>query len=223
VRIHGKCLVPPGSHPASGAKVVLEPCTGTAVQQWWLTYPRSISSSLGPIPITLLNSASGMCLSDPGRSKTNGTRVVAGSCNGLRNQAWTPPAGPVSSQIPGRCLDDSGNGTVNGTKIDLWACNGGAAQRWTTEPDGTVRVDGKCLDVHGGGTGSGTPVDLWSCNGTGAQQWHLVPSDGGVTLVNPASALCLTDPGDATADGTGLQIATCASDPSAPGQVWRAQ
>ena len=67
---------------------------------------------------------------------------------------------------------------------------------------------------------AGTPVDLWSCNGTGAQQWQLVPGGGGVSLVNPQSGLCLADPGNATVNGTGLQIATCAS---AAGQAWRAQ
>jgi GH25 family lysozyme M1 (1,4-beta-N-acetylmuramidase) len=220
LRIHGKCLVPPSSSPASGAKVVLAACTGKPVQQWWLTYPRSISPSLGAIPIALRNPASGMCLSDTGWSATNGTRVVVGSCNGFRNQAWTLPAGPVSSQIPGKCMDDSGNKTANGTKIEIWTCNSTSTQKWTTRPDGTVRIHGKCLDVHHGGTSSGTPVDLWSCNGTGAQQWQLVPGGGGVSLVNPQSGLCLADPGNATANGTGLQIATCAS---ATGQAWRAR
>jgi beta-glucosidase len=220
LRIHGKCLVPPSSSPANGAKVVLAACTGAPVQQWWLTYPRSISPSLGAIPVTLLNPASGMCLSDTGWSTTNGTRVVVGSCNGFKNQAWTLPAGPVSSRIPGKCMDDSGNGTANGTKIDIGSCNGSSGQQWTTGPDGTVRVHGKCLDVQHSGTVSGTPVDLWSCNGTGAQQWQLVPGGGGVSLVNPQSGLCLADPGNATVNGTGLQIATCAS---AAGQAWRAQ
>jgi GH25 family lysozyme M1 (1,4-beta-N-acetylmuramidase) len=220
LRIHGKCLVSPGSSPASGAKVQLEPCTGTAVQQWWLTYPRSIKASLGATPITLLNPASGMCLTDPGWSRTNGTRIVMGSCNGYKNQAWTLPAGPVSSQIPGLCMDDSGNATADGTTIDVQACSGTAAQAWITKPDGTVRVHGKCLNTQDGGTASGTPVDLWSCNGTGAQQWHLVPGGGGVSLVNPQSALCLTDPGNATTSGTALQIAACAG---ASGQTWRSQ
>jgi GH25 family lysozyme M1 (1,4-beta-N-acetylmuramidase) len=220
LRIHGKCLVPPSSRPASGAKVVLATCTGKPVQRWWLTYPRSISPSLGTNPIALRNPSSGMCLSDTGFGTANGTRVVVGSCNGFKNQAWTLPAGPVSSQIPGKCMDDSGSKTANGTKVDIWSCNGTSAQRWTTGPDGTVRVHGKCLDVQRSGTASGTPVDLWSCNGTGAQQWQLVPAGGGVSLVNPQSGLCLADPGNATVDGTGLQIATCAS---AAGQAWRAQ
>jgi GH25 family lysozyme M1 (1,4-beta-N-acetylmuramidase) len=220
LRIHGKCLVPPSSSPASGAKVVLAACTGKPGQQWWLTYPRSISASLGPVPITLRNPASGMCLSDTGWSTANGTRVVVGSCNGFKNQAWALPAGPVSSQIPGKCMDDSGNQTANGTKIGISSCTGGSGQQWTTGPDGTVRVHGKCLDVQQGGTASGTPVDLWSCNGTGAQQWQLVPRGGGVSLMNPQSGLCLADPGNATVNGTGLQIATCAN---AAGQEWRVQ
>ena len=220
LRIHGKCLIPPGGSPASGAKVVLAACTGSPAQEWWLTYPRSISPSLGAIPITLFNPASGMCLSDTGWSTANGTRVVVGSCNGFKNQAWTLPAGPVSSQIPGKCLDDSGNKTANGTTIDISSCSSTSGQQWTTRPDGTVRVHGKCLDVQPGGTASGSPADLWSCNGTGGQQWQLVPGRGGVSLVNPQSGLCLADPGNATANGTGLQIATCAS---ATGQAWRAQ
>ena len=36
----------------------------------------------------------------------------------------------------------------------------------------------------------------------------------------PQSGLCLADPGNATANGTGLPMATCAS---ATGQAWRAQ
>ena len=218
LRIHGKCLVPPSSSPASGAKVELETCTGAPVQQWWLTYPRSISPPLGSIPITLFNKATGMCLDDPGWSRANGTRVVAGSCNGHKNQAWTPPAGPVSSRIPVLCMDDRGNAASNGTAIDVSACNGTAAQRWTTEPDGTVRIHGKCLDVHQGGASSGTPVDLSSCTGTGAQRWHLVPGSAGASLVNPNSGLCLADPGNSTADGTGLEVGTCTG---ALGQQWR--
>jgi hypothetical protein len=146
--------------------------------------------------------------------------VVVGSCSGFKNQAWTLPAGPVSSQIPGMCMDDSGNQTANGTKIDVWSCNGGSGQQWTTRPDGTVQIHGKCLDAEHGGTVSGTPVDLSTCKGTGAQQWQLVPGGGGVSLMNPQSGLCLADPANATVNGTGLQIATCAS---AAGQAWRAQ
>jgi len=217
VRIHGKCLTAPGT---AGWKVRLQPCTGAAAGQWLLVYPRGVNPTAGQVPLTLVNPASGWCLDDPGRSTVNGTRVVAASCNGYKDQAWTLPAGPVAAQIPGRCVDVSGGKTTNGTKVDLWACNGTAAQQWTAEPDGTLRLHGKCLDVHAAATASGSPVDLWACNGTGAQQWQLAPSGAGTHLVNPQSGLCLTDPGNTRTNGTGLAISTCAG---APGQVWRAR
>ena len=217
LRIHGVCLTAPGT---AGWKVRLKPCRGAAAGQWRLVYPRSVNSrATGKIPLTLVNPASGWCLADPGGT-TNGTRMVARSCNGNTGQAGTLPAGPVKSQLPGKCLDDHAGSTANGTKIDLWTCNGTAAQAWTAEPDGTLRVRGKCLDVHAGGTASGTAVDLWWCNRTRAQQWHLVSTGAGVSLVNPHSGKCLTDPGNRTGNGTALQIAACAG---APGQKWRVQ
>jgi GH25 family lysozyme M1 (1,4-beta-N-acetylmuramidase) len=216
LRIHGKCVTAQGS---AALRVLLEPCTGAAAGQWMLVYPRSVNPKAGTVPLGLVNPASGWCLGVPG-STSNGTRVLAGSCNGTTYQAWTLPAGPVGSQLPGKCLDDRANSTVNGTTIDLWSCNGTAAQQWTPEPDGTIRVHGKCLDVHSGATASGTPVDLWSCNGTAAQQWHLLPAGAGSGIVNPHSGRCLTDPGDATVSGTALQIVSCAG---APGQRWRVQ
>ena len=125
----------------------------------------------------------------------------------------------MASQIPGQCLDDSGNGTANGNPVDLRSCNGTAAQAWQAEPDATVRVHGKCLDVYHAGHLSGTPVDLYSCNRTGAQHWRAVPDGAGTKLVNPASGLCLADPGDATANGTRIDVITCAA--GDPGMNWR--
>ena len=205
LRIHGKCLTAPAK---GNRKVLLEPCTGAASRQWMLVYPRSVNAKASTIPLALVNPASKWCMADPGSSTTNGTRVVAASCNGYKAQAWTLPAGPVTSQLPGKCVDDSANGAANGTKIDLWSCNGTPAQRWTAKPDGTVRIHGKCLDVHHGGTASGTPVDLWACTGSTAQQWHLVPSGAGVSIVNPHSGRCLTDPGNSTGNVTSLHICT---------------
>jgi GH25 family lysozyme M1 (1,4-beta-N-acetylmuramidase) len=215
VRIHGKCLTAP-SH--AGWKVRLEPCTGAASRQWQLVYPRAVSTTAGRIPLTLVNPASGWCLQDPRWGRANGTRVLAARCNGYKNQSWTLPAGPVTSQVPGTCLDDKANATSDGTQIDLRPCNGTAAQQWLVEPDGTIRDHGKCLDVRGAGVAAGTGVDLWSCHRTVAQQWRLVPDGSGTDLVNPHAGLCLTDPGDAVAGGTALVIDACTA---AAGQRWR--
>jgi beta-glucosidase len=167
----------------------------------------------------LRNRGSGKCLADPNSSTTNGTRVVISSCNGNRNQAWTLPAGPAASQIPGKCLDDSGNQTADGTKVDISTCDGSAAQAWTVTAGGTVTVHGKCLEVTGSGTTSGTLIDLHTCDGSAGQQWRLIPNGIGATVTNPQSGLCLTDPADARADGTQLQIQACTA--ADPGQAWR--
>jgi len=217
LRINNECLTIPTA--AQGAPAGLEQCASSPAQQWHLVYPRGLNPARGARPTTLLNPWSGMCLADPGFSTSNGTGVVLWPCNGYTNQSWTLPAGPVTSQIPGLCLDDSGDQTANLTKIDIALCDGSAGQAWLAEPDGTVRINGKCLDVGGGARSTGSPVDLYSCNGTGAQQWHLVTAGGGVSLVNPASGLCLSDPGDATAEGTQAVIASCAA--SDPGMSWQ--
>jgi len=218
LRINNQCLTIPTA--AQGTVVELQPCASTPSQQWHLANPRGLNPAIGAHPTTLVNPWSGMCLADPGFSKINGTKVQLWPCNGYANQSWSLPAGPMVSQIPGMCLDDSGNQSANKTKIDIWECNGTPAQAWVAEPDGTMRVNGKCLDVEHGLKASGTPVDLYSCNGTQAQQWRLMPAGLGITLVNPVSGLCLSDPADATTGGTQLVIATCTA--GDPGMSWRA-
>jgi GH25 family lysozyme M1 (1,4-beta-N-acetylmuramidase) len=205
VRIHGKCLAAPGM--ASGARAELRSCSGSGAQHW-------LVGSRG----RLINPASGLCLADPRGRTRNGTRVRLRACTGKASQQWTLPAGPVASQLPGKCLDDSGNGRTSGNPVDLFACNGGAAQTWRARPDGTLRIHSKCLAVSRSGAVSGTPVDLRTCTG-GRVQWRMVADRGGVSLVNPASGLCLADPGDARASGTRLAVLTCSA--SDPGMAWR--
>jgi GH25 family lysozyme M1 (1,4-beta-N-acetylmuramidase) len=218
LRIDNECLTI--ATAAQGAPMGLAPCGSTSAQQWRLIYPRALNPARGARPTTLLNPWSGMCLADPGFSTSNGTRVVLWPCNGYQNQAWTLPAGPVISQIPGMCLDDLGDQSANRTKIVLSSCDGAPEQAWQASTDGTLRINGKCLDVEHGATATGSVVDLFSCNGTKAQLWHLVPAGAGITLENPGSGLCLSDPGDATTEGTQLVIDTCSA--SDPGMAWQA-
>ena len=70
------------------------------------------------------------------------------------------------------------------------------------------------------GTTSGTPIQLWSCiAGDSAQQWRFT-STGPLAgeLVNPASGMCLADPGDSTANGTQTAIEPCSA--TDPGMSW---
>jgi GH25 family lysozyme M1 (1,4-beta-N-acetylmuramidase) len=221
VRIHHKCLTAPAT---AGGEVTLEACAGLAAQVWRLTTPTPPAT--GQTPLALVNSPSGLCLANPGHLTRNGIRVVATSCNGLRNQAWALPAGPIGSGVPGICMDDRGNRTRDGNPVDAWSCTGTARQRWTVRTDGTIRIHGKCLSLRGRGQTVGTSADLAGCRPAAAwQQWRLEPdlaSVDGVDLVNPASGLCLTDPRNATRDGAPLRIRPCPEEggAAAPGQVW---
>jgi len=217
LRINNQCLTIPAA--AQGTVLKLEPCASTATQQWHPVFPRGLNPAIGGRDMALVNPWSGMCLADPGFSKTNGTKVELWPCDGYRNQSWMLPPGPVMSGIAGLCLDDSGDLSTDKNKVDIWSCNGSAAQAWQTQPDGTVRINGKCLDVVNGAKTGDSPVDLFSCNGTPAQDWRLVPLGSGVMLVNPGSGMCLADPTDATVNGTQLVINPCTT--TDPGMSWR--
>jgi hypothetical protein len=118
----------------------------------------------------------------------------------------TPIPGPPAARY-----STSGRATANGNKIQINSCDGGAAQNWTVESDGTLRVDGKCMDVAG--TTSGTKIELYSClSADSAQQWRFT-STGQLAgeLVNPASGMCLADPGDTSTNGTQLVIERCSA------------
>jgi GH25 family lysozyme M1 (1,4-beta-N-acetylmuramidase) len=222
LRISGMCMtIPAGA--SNGTRTLLEPCAGAAGQQWRTAYPGALGSAPGTQPTTLVNPGTGMCLTDPGWSRSSGTHVEVRACTGAPNQAWTLPAGPIASQIPGKCAEADGGQAANGTRIALAACDGWTRQSFTVAADGTLRVYGRCLDVSGSGTASGTPAVLQACDGSAGESWHLVPVGGdgdvAVMLVNPHSGLCLADPADATASGTGLQALACST--ADPGMAWR--
>jgi GH25 family lysozyme M1 (1,4-beta-N-acetylmuramidase) len=208
VRIHGKCLAVYQSGTAGGTPVVLHSCNGSDAQQW-----RAGTDG------RLVNPASGKCLADPAGSTRNGKQAQIRSCTGHASQKWTLPAGPVTSQLPRKCLDDSKNGTASGTPVDLQTCNGGSAQAWRARPGGTLRIHSKCLAATDSGGGSGTTVDLRTCDGARAQQWRIIADQAGESVLNRASGLCLADPGDATANGTRLEVVTCSA--TDPGMIWR--
>jgi hypothetical protein len=203
LRIHGKCLSISGSAKVSGAKTVLATCSGYASQQW------SVGSGA-----ELVNATAGLCLAGSS-SGTGGVQAWISSCKAKVSQKWTLPAGPVVSEVPGLCLNDQGASTADANPVVIWPCDGQAAQNWTVQPDGTLRFAGKCLDA----ANSGTSLDLLSCNASASQQWRISAAGGGALVENPASGLCLADPGDATGSGTAVVVASCPA--GDPGLVWR--
>jgi serine protease len=102
------------------------------------------------------------------------------------------------------CLDDKAGLSANGNPVDIWQCIGGSRQRWTQQ-NGELQVAGKCLTDNTGG-GAGAKLVIEACNGQRNQRWSR-NSHGEYWL--SSAAMCLTDPGASTVNGTQVQIQPC--------------
>ena len=80
LRISGKCL-DDTRFGGNGTRLQLYTCTGASNQKW-------THRSNGEYVLR----SNGLCLDDPGFSKTNGTRLDIWHCNGGANQRWSLPA-----------------------------------------------------------------------------------------------------------------------------------
>lgn len=132
-----------------------------------------------------------------------------------------PPVSPPASATPtpvyvaprtgtivgasGKCVDDNSNWSVEGNPIQVWECNRTQAQQWSYGTDATLQVHNKCIRPAGDAPASGAVVQLRAC-ATAYQGW-LFRSDA--TLFNPASGLCLTDPGVLIDGRPQLTVTTC--------------
>ncbi|WP_406091053.1 ricin-type beta-trefoil lectin domain protein [Streptomyces sp. NBC_01013] len=110
-------------------------------------------------------------------------------------------AGPITG-LNGKCVDLQSDALTDGTPIQLHSCNGTPAQAWQTTGD-TLRIRGKCATVNG------ALVQLAACNGSTAQKFTLRAADK--AFVHAATGKCLAVPGTTDAEGTDLQVVTCAT------------
>jgi Ricin-type beta-trefoil lectin domain/Putative Ig domain len=115
-------------------------------------------------------------------------------------------AGPVTG-YGARCADDYADHSTNGNKIDLWSCDGQGRQQITFAASGELQVAGKCVTAGGAAA-------LEACARSAAQTWTRRANGEYVAASN---GQCLTDPGNATANGTQLRVAACTD---AAGQRW---
>lgn len=175
-----------------------------------------------------------------GGSVTFGTVPAAGSCAPTSCTVQSPPgslgvvdvrvqtSGGQSTIVPadrfsynvgpgrvaaanGRCLNDAHSSTSNGNKIDIWTCaNGRLGQTWLLTGYHSLRVVGRCLSLAG--LYRGAKAVLAACAGLASEHWQAEPASAGlVEYRNPASGLCLTDPGNSTTNGTAVVIRACAN------------
>jgi RHS repeat-associated protein len=142
-------------------------------------------------------------------STTGASACSAASAGTVPGSASDPSGvtGMVTSGESAMCLDDTSDSGSAGNKIQLWHCLGDDSQDLTATGAGQLQVAGGCLAVSGGGKAAGTGVVLEPCtSGDAAETWQ---AGSGSTLVNPASGLCLDDPGASTTNGTQADIAAC--------------
>ncbi|MFD0516319.1 ricin-type beta-trefoil lectin domain protein [Streptomyces aureus] len=99
---------------------------------------------LGPVTSGLTDT----CLEADNGADADGTRVLAGDCNGSAGQTWWWGNGQLRlGSSTGKCLDVTGAGTEAGSPVELWECNGGGNQQWVPQADGTLQgqQSGRCL------------------------------------------------------------------------------
>jgi hypothetical protein len=121
-----------------------------------------------------------------------------------------PPPKPTVHLIKGydgKCVDDLGDSSAKGTKIVLWSCAADAAENWSFNGSGQLVHGGECVN-DAGNAGNGGKLILYTCTKSENDIWSH-GSDGEYVLKSHGGKLCLTDPGQATKNGTQLTVSTC--------------
>ncbi|MFK4037578.1 RICIN domain-containing protein [Nonomuraea wenchangensis] len=169
------------------------------------------AAAAAPAPgaYTLVNDASGLCLTVPGASSSDGVQLTQSGCGGS-GQVWNLAASgsgyTVKAAHSGKCAGVEGASTSAGKAVQQESCTGGSSQTWTvTESGGTVRIananGGKCLNTKDNSTSSGALVQVNSCDSVATKQWRLAPTSGGTTGPTPTTTPTTPPPGGGTPNG----------------------
>lgn len=104
-----------------------------------------------------------------------------------------------------------GNSRSKRAKAVIWTCHStDAAQQWTCS-GGELRHNGLCLNAKGNAA-NGSKVILWTCDGSPAEIWAHTRGNS-IELEAHGWSLCLTDPENATRNGTQLVVSSCRNTP----------
>jgi hypothetical protein len=202
ISIHGKCLYVLGSKSKAGYHLIgLANCANANTLLWVLT------GFLGEI----VNPATGLCLTDPNSSTTNNTQLTAQPCTDGANQAWLPPASPVTSGIAGKCLANSGGSAIS------TACTTSSAQQVTLGFDGSLEFGNYCIYNAAANPNNGTAIKLLPCNVNNLSEEWGISAYG--QIENLTTEKCLANPTNSTANGTKLELEDCTGQ---PGELWAA-
>lgn len=211
IRVSGRCLTVSGTGSYAGRELQLARCGRANPRQLWTEGTRG----------ELIGIASGLCATDPGSSKRNGTVPTLGACHVKSYEQWTLPAQPILTALGGYCADDHYSIGSNGAIVDMFWCNSTMGQNWTLGTDGTIRAGrygGQCLTIRG------SKAVLWACGAAGNQKWTVVRT-GAMSSELAQGGVCLAVPGLTVRKGTvlepiGTQLVTSRCGAANPRDLW---
>ncbi|MFI9841772.1 RICIN domain-containing protein [Nonomuraea sp. NPDC051941] len=176
--------------------------TGTAVVAVAAATTTAAAAAPAPGAYTVVNNGSGLCLTVPGSSTSDGVQLTQSGC-GSAAQTWNLAASgsgyTLKAAHSGKCAGVQDASTSAGKAVQQESCSGASSQTWTLPESGaTVRIvntnGGKCLNTKDNATSSGALVQQNSCDSVATKQWRLVPVGSNPT--NPP-----TDPPPTTPPG----------------------
>jgi hypothetical protein len=178
--------------PASGGVKLAACVRGSAVQGWRLE-PGGVLADTG----------TGTCLTTPDTGVNPLRLAVCGSAPA--DQQFSLGAVKLTSGVTGMCVSVNDDG-FHTAPYTLEPC--AQSHGFYLSDTGTVASSlGRCMNEG--------PASA-NCDGTVDQDWLW--SAGG-ELVNESAGLCLDDPGNSAAAGTGLTLSDCYGQ---PGEIWAA-
>ncbi|TMR95877.1 RICIN domain-containing protein [Nonomuraea basaltis] len=178
--------------------------TGTTVAG--IAAASSAAAAPAPGTYSVVNNGSGLCLTVPGSSSSDGVQLTQSGCGGS-GQTWNLTAGgsgyTLKAAHSGKCAGVRDASTSAGKAVQQESCTGASSQTWTLPESGsTLRVvnanGGKCLNTKDNSTASGALVQQNSCDSVATKQWRLVPAGGGDPGPTPTVTPTTPGPGNPT-------------------------
>ncbi|GGO11723.1 hypothetical protein GCM10010116_23570 [Microbispora rosea subsp. aerata] len=144
-------------------------------------------SNAAPAPgaYRIVNGASGLCLTVPGGSTSDGVQLTLSACTGASNQTWTLSTQGGGYRLTagnsGKCAGVKDASTSAGKAVQQETCTSAASQTWELVTSGSnYRIvnanSDKCLNTKDNSTSSGALVQQNSCDSAATKQWSLQPA-----------------------------------------------
>ena len=189
---------PASSSPAIGSGGNGPATTGTAGS--WPIVTRAAGN--GPAPSGA--AGTGPAVTGAATLSAGGPGTPDGPPSGV-----TAPASPAGRTGTIRsyedlCLEATGAGTGGDSAVGVAGCDGTEAQRWTLSTDGTLRAGGRCALAM-----TDRSVRIGPCDGRTGARWRTDRQ----TVVDEATARCLTAPPAAGRSGIAVTVTTCSGSP----------